>query len=106
MVEKFTLSSNKLQMILDNQKAIYDKAGLGYNLLKKQKLLKNIFVNSSCNKFSNIIYFKCDKVGHKSYAYFSDKSKNSNVKKIWVLKGTTVTNQKGFKKVWVPKVKT
>ena len=35
MVEIFTLSSNKLHMILDNQKAIYDKAGLGYNPLKK-----------------------------------------------------------------------
>ena len=35
MVEKFTLSSTKLQMILDNQKAVYDKIGLGYNLLKK-----------------------------------------------------------------------
>ena len=35
IVEKFTLSSNKLNMILDNQKAVYDKAGLGYNPLKK-----------------------------------------------------------------------
>ena len=35
MVEKFTLSSNKLHMILDNQKVIYNKAGLGYNPLKK-----------------------------------------------------------------------
>ena len=35
MIEKFTQSLNKLQMILDNQKAIFDKAGLGYNPLKK-----------------------------------------------------------------------
>ena len=35
MIEKFTLSSTKLQMILDNQKAIFDKVGLGYNPLKK-----------------------------------------------------------------------
>ena len=35
IVEKFTLSSNKLHMILDNQKIIYDKVGLGYNPLKK-----------------------------------------------------------------------
>ena len=93
-------------MILDNQKAIYDKIDLGYNPLEKQKLLKNIFTNSSCNKFLNITYFKCGKVGHKSYTCFSNKSENSNVKKIWVPKGTTLTNQKGSKKAWVPKVKT
>ena len=61
MVEKFTLSSNKLQMILDNQKAVCDKVGLGYNALKKQKFLKNIFMNSSSNKFLNITCFKCVK---------------------------------------------
>ena len=93
-------------MILDNQKAVYDKDGLDYNPLKKQKFLKNIFVNSSSNKFSNITCFKYDKVGHKSYIYFSRKSENSNVRKIWVPKGTIVTNPKGSKLAWVPKVKT
>ena len=86
MVEKFTLSSIKLQMILDSQKIIYDKVGLGYNPLKKQKFLKNIYANSSSNKFLNITFFKYGKVGHKSYTCFSNKSKNSNVKKIWVPK--------------------
>ena len=93
-------------MILDNQKAVYDKAGLGYNPLKKQKYLKNIYVNSSNNKFSNSTCFKCGRIGHKSYTCFSNKSVNSNVKKIWVPKGTIMTNQKGPKKAWVPKTKT
>ena len=93
-------------MILDNQKIIYDKAGLGYNSLKEQKFLKNIFVNSSYNKFSNITCFKCGKVGHKSYSCFFNKSENFNVKKIWISKGTIMTNLKGSKKIWVPKVKT
>ena len=86
IVENFTLSSNKHNMNLENQKAMYDKAGLGYKPLKKQKYLKNIFVNSSSNKFSNITYIKCGRVGYKSYTCFSNKSKNSNVKKIWVPK--------------------
>ena len=86
-------------MILDNQNAIYDKAGLGYNPLKKQKFLKNIFVNSSYNKFSYITYFKYGRIGHKFYSYFSNKSKNFNVKKIWVPKETIMTNQKGPKKL-------
>ena len=106
IVEKFTLSSNKLNMILDNQKAVYDKAGLGYNPLKKQKYLKNIYVNSLSNKSPNITCFKCGRVGHKSYTCFSNKSTNSTIKKIWVPKGTIMTNQKGPKKAWVPKTKT
>ena len=69
-------------MILENQKAVYDKAGLGYNPLKKQKYLKNIYVNSLSNKSSNITCFKCGRVGHKSYTCFFNKSVNSNVKKI------------------------
>ena len=79
-------------MILENQKVVYDKAGLGYNPLKKQKYLKNIYVNSSSNKFSNITCFKCGRVGHKSYTCFSNISVYSNVKKIWVPKGTIMTN--------------
>ena len=92
-------------MILENQKVVYDKAGLGYNPLKKQKFLKNIYVNSSNNKFSNITCFKYGKIGHKSYTCLSNKFLNSNAKKIWVPKGTIATNQKGPKKAWVSKVK-
>ena len=35
IVDKFTLSSTKLNMILENQRAIFNKAGLGYNPLKR-----------------------------------------------------------------------
>ena len=104
IVDKFTLSSNKLNMILDNQKAVYDKAGLGYNLLKKQKFLKNIYVNYSSNKSTNITCFKCGRIGHKSYTCL--KSANTTIKKIWVPKGTILTNLKGPKKAWVPKTET
>ena len=58
------------------------------------------------NKLSNITYFKCGKVGLKAYAYLSNKFVSTNVKKIWVPKGTIVTNSKGSKLAWVPKVKT
>ena len=93
-------------MILDNQKIVYDKTNLEYNPSKKQKFLKNIFVNSSYNKFLNKTCFKCGRIRHKSYSYFSNKSENFNIKKIWVSKGTIMTNQKGSKKTWIPKVKT
>ena len=104
IVDKFTLSSNKLNMILDNQKAIYDKAGLGYKPLKKQKFLKDIYVNYSSYKSTNITCFKCGRIGHKSYTCLINKY--ANTKKIWVPKGTILTNLKGPKKAWVPKTET
>ena len=58
-------------MIINSQKAIYDKVGLGYNTLRKQKFLKNIFANAS--KLPNITCFKCGKVGHKAYTCLSNK---------------------------------
>ena len=104
IVDKFTLSSNKLNMIFDNQKAIYDKAGLGYKPLKKQKFLKDIYVNYSSNKSTNTSCFKCGRIGHKSYTCLINKY--ANTKKIWVPKGTILTNLKGPKKAWVPKTET
>ena len=104
IVDKFTLSSNKLNMILENQKAIYDKAGLGYKPLKKQKFLKDIYANYSSKKPTNITCFKCGRIGHKSYTCLINKY--ANTKKIWVPKGTILTNLKGPKKAWVPKTET
>ena len=57
------------------------------------------------SKLSNIIFFKYDKVGHKAYTCSSNKFTDTNVKKIWVSKGTIVTNPKGSKLAWIPKVK-
>ena len=58
------------------------------------------------NKLSNIICFKCSKIGYKAYVCLSNKFISTNVKKIWVSKGTIMTNLKGSKLAWVPKVKT
>ena len=91
-------------MILDNQKAIYDKAGLGYKPLKKQKFLKDIYVSYSSNKSTNITCFKYGRIEHKSYSCFINKY--ANTKNIWVPKGTILTNLKGSKKAWVPKTET
>ena len=68
MLNKFTIGSQKLQSILITQKAIFDKAGIGYNFLRKQKFFKNIFSKTS---FDNhfITCFKCNKVGHKISKY-------------------------------------
>ena len=99
-VEKFTYSSEKLNLLLNNQRAVFDKAGLGFRTHKKQKLFKNFFVPAS----SSITCYTCGIKGHKSY--MCNKRKLNNTKKVWVPKGTNATNQKGPKMAWVPKVST
>ena len=112
LVDKLTLSSNKLELILKNQRESNSKAGIGYKSIYKEKLpatnnmvsnasASNIFASNRSSK-DNIKYFKCDKNGHKSFECRSKKTSKIKVKRIWVPKGTTATNLKGPKKAWVP----
>lgn len=98
IVDRFTLSSEKLKIILNSQRAVYNRAGLGYNLRERQKFLKNIYVHADDS--TKITCFKCEKLGHKAYTCHTH-----NVRKIWVPKGTILTNPRGPKKAWVPKSK-
>ena len=75
-IEKFTYSSEKLDMLLNNQKAMFNKAGLGYNSKKKQKYFKNFFIPAS----SDITCFHYGKSGHKAYNCINRKS--NSLKKI------------------------
>ena len=66
-------------MILNNQKAIYDKASIGYKPNNKQKLLKKFFTKSSSSYTnSHITYFNCDRVGHKAHVCNLRKFSNEN----------------------------
>ena len=100
LVEKFTYSSEKLNLLLSNQRAVFDKADLGYKTRKKQKYFKNFFIPAS----SSITCYSCGRLGHKSYQCLHKNS--SSFGKVWVPKGTTSTNPKGPKMTWVPKAKT
>ena len=95
--------------MLDNQKAIFDKVGLGYNPNKNQKYLRNMV-------FKQIIftpktaYYMLDKI-NKIYTKYNSMdmhiSHNCIIKKVWVLKEKKImTNPKGSKKTWVPKTPT
>ena len=46
-VDRFTLSSQKLDMILGTQQAVFDKAGLGFRSSYKRKTTKNLYKKSS-----------------------------------------------------------
>ena len=95
LVDKFICSSEKLRMILNNQKAIYDKTEICYNSNKKQKFLKNLYTHSTSSySSSNITCFCCSKLGHKAYACNSRQINENLVKKVWVPKGTINANPK------------
>ena len=91
-------------MILSNQRTIFNKAGLGFNLHKRQKLLKNFFVKSLSNTSSNVSYHYYGRLGHKAYLCNFRKLNDNKIKMIWIPKETITTNPKGPKKVWVSKI--
>ncbi|GAV61283.1 hypothetical protein CFOL_v3_04811 [Cephalotus follicularis] len=98
---KFSNSSDKLDNLLGLQRCVFDKAGLGYEEMKNVKHFKNFFVKKNepqicCNY--------CGRLGHIStYCIFRNNLCYGKTRKIWVPKGTFVTNLKGPKFKWVPK---
>ena len=95
------LSSQKLEMILNNQQAIFDKARLGYRSYTKQKSACNLYKKSSKE---NLTCFYCSKLGHKAYMCNLRKNSNSSRSKtIWIIKDIIITNHKGSNKAWIPK---
>ncbi|GAV56565.1 zf-CCHC domain-containing protein/UBN2 domain-containing protein [Cephalotus follicularis] len=116
---KFSNSSEKLEKLLGIQRCVFDKAGLGYdemnnvkhyqnffdrkNKIEKEKIEKD-FIKKK-NSFVSCNY--CGKNGHVSTScfyknHFMSKSK-IRFKKVWVSKGTIITNHPGPKVTWGPK---
>ncbi|GAV73049.1 zf-CCHC domain-containing protein/UBN2 domain-containing protein [Cephalotus follicularis] len=97
----FSNSSAKLDNLLGSQRSVFDKAGLGYEQMKNVKHFNNFFVKKSepqicCNY--------CGRIGHISTScIFRNNLCFGKTRKIWVPKGTIVTNLKGPKFKWVPK---
>ncbi|GAV81585.1 zf-CCHC domain-containing protein/DUF4219 domain-containing protein/UBN2 domain-containing protein, partial [Cephalotus follicularis] len=96
---KFSNSSDKLDNLLGLQRCVFDKAGLGYEEMNNVKHFNNFFVKKvepkiSCNY--------CGRLGHISTLCFHRKNISKN-KKVWIPKGTTLTNPQGPKFIWVPK---
>ncbi|GAV62011.1 zf-CCHC domain-containing protein [Cephalotus follicularis] len=97
----FSNSSAKLDNLLGLQRCVFDKAGLSYEEMKNVKHFKIFFVKKVKPK---IICNYCDKLGHISTSYiFRNILCFGKTRKIWVPKGTLVTNLQGPKFKWVPK---
>ncbi|GAV83691.1 hypothetical protein CFOL_v3_27137 [Cephalotus follicularis] len=98
---KFSNSSDKLDKLLGLQRCVFDKAGLGYDEMKNVKHFQNFFIKKSEHKMSCNY---CGRLGHVSTSCFIRNNLCiGKTKKVWVPKGTLVTNLQGPKFKWVPK---
>ena len=85
-----------MDAILEKQKCLLDKAGLGFNPFKRKIFLKNKF--GSSNGKSQISCFYCHKLGYiASKCYAIEKSKAPN--NAWVLIRPSRTISQGPKMV-------
>ena len=101
LLDRFILSSNRLDMMLKNQRAIFDKARLGYKSYYKQKSINTLYKKSSSD---NIICFYCGKLGHKTYICNMRKRPNSiKIKQVWVVKKYLLDKVEKPKVTWVSK---
>ncbi|GAV91247.1 hypothetical protein CFOL_v3_34646 [Cephalotus follicularis] len=97
---KFSNSSDKLDNLLGLQRCVFDKAGLGFEEMKNVKHFKNFFVKKSEPK---IVCNYCGRLGHISTScIYRNNPYFGKTRRIWVPKGTFVTNLKGPKFKWVP----
>ncbi|GAV61604.1 hypothetical protein CFOL_v3_05131 [Cephalotus follicularis] len=98
----FSNSSAKLENLLGLQRCVFDKAGLGFEEMKNVKHFQNFFVKKVEPQFCCNY---CGRIGHISTScIYRDNFCYGKTRKIWVPKGTLVTNLKGPKFKWVPKV--
>ncbi|GAV90508.1 zf-CCHC domain-containing protein [Cephalotus follicularis] len=98
---KFSNSSDKLDNLLGLQRCVFDKAGLGYEEMINAKHFNNFFVKKIEPK---IVCNYCGGIGHVSTSCSLRKNACfGKTRKIWVPKGTLVTNLQGPKFKWVPK---
>ena len=69
IVEKFTFSSERLNMLLKDQQVVFNHVDLGYKPLNKERTVENLFVKFIPKKQKPTVCYYCGKRGHKSYVY-------------------------------------
>ena len=113
-------------MMLETQRAFFDKDGLGFDSSIKETHFKNFFAKSNDLHETSSKCAYCKKLGHSIHycplriITFRGKivksvwipkgvhtSQNENAKMKWIPKGTKIlsSNTQRPKKVWVPKAK-
>ena len=99
----FTNGKKHFDLMLGQQKCVFDKGGIGYKPFIKTKYLKNYFVKASSQNDLNLVCNFCNQNGHTSFSCDIKKKENFGVKQVWVPKALK-TNIQGPKVMWVPKV--
>ncbi len=109
LINKFTVSSERLKLMFESQYVAYDKSKLGLTPLLNNKSLEKKVINSPSKPLNKITYFKHEKNGHNNFTYRSNTIKSNGkvitIKQIWIPKGTICPNSQGPKQAWVPKMK-
>ena len=82
---KFTKTRN-----LRTQKASFNKEGVGYNHLNKNKFYKNFFVNPILHKKNNEACNYCSYIGHTAYSCIIRKH-HSKLTQTWIAKEDHLT---------------
>ena len=82
-----------LDNMLNSQKYVFDKEGLGYKLNLKQKYYNNYFVKATSSSDHKIVCHYCNQNSHMKYRFPVKRNAYYGVKYIWVLKGTVVNAQ-------------
>ena len=102
---RFYIGQQKLDRMLETQRAFFDKDGLGYNGSVKETHFKNFFpkTNDSHKASSTCIY--CHRLGHSrqlcplKVITFRGKLVNS----VWIPKGISISQNEVAKMKWIPK---
>ena len=101
---RFYMGQQKLDGMLETQKAFFDKNGLGYDAIVKETHFKNFFAksNNSHEALSTCAY--CHRLGHsrqfcplKVIAF-----RGKLVKNVWSPKGISTFQNEIAKKKWIP----
>ena len=103
IVPNFIDGKKNFEMMLGQQKCIFDKSGIGYKTFIKAKYLKHYFVKASSQNDSKLVCNFCNQNGHTTSYCIIKKNTNIGVKQVWVPKVPN-TNIQGSKVMWVPKV--
>jgi hypothetical protein len=105
-ITNFIKTTETFNNILGSQKGIFDKAGLGFETYKKQKLYKDFFIPQKIEEFKCKF---CHKKGHIEMFCFKKKHKQEQTKNKLIKQNKGYshkkhkTNNQGPKAIWVPK---
>ena len=99
------MAKQKLNNMLETQRAFFDKDGLGYNRIEKETHFKNFFVTQNKSFDASSICTHCHKLGHtfhtcslKTITY-----RGKLIMRVQVPKGVTTSQDEATKIKWIPK---